>query len=410
MMPIFLKNQRKVPYFSEPPTGLAFEKIPPISAKDEARILNVYFTEINKNFGLSLDCNPDCTRSADPMAVAGSGRVILIGASHMHRTSAGVAAAGGEVIDLAAPGWAPGKESCQKLAECLTGLQPNSKDTVVLDIWSNSSVMGTDEFGLPCRAVKQHGTYHIVGHLQAAPRTVFQKGCEDARQILAAAGAAAKILVAPFPRYIRERCCPDPLHITNYGTEEYEEEFAKVIDTVESVLVTSDCSLLKLDDVFSNADTNLSGLCTADGAPVWSAGDPVHLSKTAYGELGAYIAAAAGGCDPGRQLFRPRLESIIPTNAAGSIGKGVRGNFSTPLWVTGQAGRMGPGRSWGRGRGRGRPGQYVWIRGTTDRGGSGDPFRSLRGGNVHKPPRERFQRGYLSRSGGGGGRPGRARW
>jgi hypothetical protein len=114
MMPIFLKNQRKVPYLLEPPTGLAFKKIPPISA-----------------------------------------------------------------FDLAAPGWAPGRDSCQNLAECLTRLKLNSKDTVVLDIWSNSSVMGTDEFGLPCRAVKQHGTYHIVGHLQAAPRTVFQKGMDD---------------------------------------------------------------------------------------------------------------------------------------------------------------------------------------------------------------------------------------
>jgi hypothetical protein len=166
--------------------------------------------------------------------------------------------------------------------------------------------------------------------------------------------------VAPFARYITGKCCLDPMHITNYG-----EEFFKVIDIVESVLATVDCSLLKLGDVFSNVDNNLSELCTADDAPVWSAGDPVHLSKAAYGELGAYIAATAGGCDTGRQLFRPRLESIIPTNAAGSIGKGVRGNFSTPLWVTGQAGRAASG--WGRGRGRGRPCQYVWVQGATAR-------------------------------------------
>jgi hypothetical protein len=272
-----------------------------------------------------------------------------------------------------------------------------------MDLWSNSAVMGTDEFGMPCRAVKQHGTYHIVGHLQAAPRTVFQKGMEESRQILAAAGTAAKIFVASFARYVAGKCCMDPSHVTNFGSADYEEEFAKVNETVESVLASVDCeySLLKLGDIFSHVDTFLSELCTADGAPVWSAGDPVHLTKAAYEEIGAYIAASAGGCDAGRPLFRPRLESIIPTNAAGSIGKGVRGNVSTPLWVSGQVGRAAPSRI--RGRGRGRPGHYVWVRGDV-----GDPIRSIRGGSVHKPSRGHFPFSYQNR--GRGARRGGGRW
>ncbi len=112
--------------------------------------------------------------------------------------------------------------------------------------------MGTDEFGLPCRAVKQNGTYHIVGHLQATPKTVFQKGMDESRQILAAACPAAKIFVAPFARYVAGKCCQDPSHITNYGTEDYEEEFSKVTVLVESVLMTVDGEslLLKLGIFF----------------------------------------------------------------------------------------------------------------------------------------------------------------
>jgi len=48
---------------------------------------------------------------------------------------------------------------------------------------SNSAVpvMGTDEFGMPCRSSKICGKYHIIGHLQAATRTVFQDGFNEIR-------------------------------------------------------------------------------------------------------------------------------------------------------------------------------------------------------------------------------------
>ena len=62
------------------------------------------------------------------MNMAGVGKVVLIGASHMSRTASKVAATGGEDIHLAAPSWSPGRESCKKLADCVSGLKLDSRD------------------------------------------------------------------------------------------------------------------------------------------------------------------------------------------------------------------------------------------------------------------------------------------
>jgi len=70
--------------------------IEPISETTEKKISTCFLEEINTNFGLNLDTEPD------PMTMTGTGRVVIVGASHMSRTAAADAAAaagGGKVID-----------------------------------------------------------------------------------------------------------------------------------------------------------------------------------------------------------------------------------------------------------------------------------------------------------------------
>jgi hypothetical protein len=130
--------------------------------------------------------------------------------------------------------------------------------------------MGTDEYGLPCRAVKIGGYYHIVGHLQAAPKTVFQNGFNEVCHVLAATGTARKILVSPFARYVVGKCCDDPGHITDFGSEEYEDEFVHASDAAEATAVSYDgeFSMLWLGNLFFNVDSPISELCTAEGSLV----------------------------------------------------------------------------------------------------------------------------------------------
>ena len=218
------------------------------------------------------------------MAVTGSGRVVIVGASHMSRTAAAVAAAGGEVIDATSPGWSPNSESCKKISNFVRNLGLMEDDTIVIDIWSNSAFMGTDEFGIPCRATKIDGRYHVLGHLQAAPRTVFQTGFNEARTVLDAAGRATKILIEPFPRYITGKGCPDPTHLTNFGHANYEDEFHRAADTVKAVAATleDEFLILRLSEIFTGGDSSLAGLQTAEGGPLSASNDPVHLTHEAH--------------------------------------------------------------------------------------------------------------------------------
>jgi hypothetical protein len=315
------------------------------------------------------------------MTVTDSGRVVLVGASHMSRTAAAVAAAGGDVIDASSPGWTPSKESCKKLANFVKNLSLKECDTLLIDIWSNMAFMGTDEYGIPSRASKSGGRYHIIGSLQAAPRTVFQNGLNEVGPVLDAAGTAAIVLMEPIPRYIVGKCCSEPTHVSNYGSSDYEGEFHRAADTAESVAATldSDYSMLRLSDLFTGIESSLSGLQTAEGGPLWTAQDPVHMTPAAYSELGAAIVASYGGCEVGRPSKRPRLESIVPAHPRGRGGCGFRGNVTPPAWVIGMASDSG-GRSGYGHRALRRPfGSRTWHARGPYRGFTRAPIRGRYG-------------------------------
>jgi len=356
-------------------------KIEPLSEIQEKKILSCLLQEINTNFGLSLDTDPDYSRTSDPMAVTDSGRVVLVGASHMSRTAAAVAAAGGDVVDASSPGWTPSKDSCKKLANFVRNLALKECDTLLIDIWSNMAFMGTDEYGIPNRATKIGGRYHIVGHLQAAPRTVFQNGLNEVGPVLEAAGRAAIVLIEPFPRYVVGKCCSESAHVSNYGANDYEGEFHRAADTAEAVAASleSEYSMLRLSDVFTGIDSSLSGLQTAEGGPLWAATDPVHLTPAAYSELGAAVVASYGGGETGRPSKRPRLESIVPAHPRGRGGCGFQGNITPPAWVSGLASVRGGIPSYGH-RSLRRPfGSRSWRSGGPYRGFTRTPSRGRYG-------------------------------
>ena len=191
------------------------------------------------------------------------------------------------------------------------------------------------------------------------------------------------ILIAPIPRYIVAKCCTDPSHISNFGKDDYEDEFYRASDLAENVAGSAgiDFSYLRINEIFGCPDSSLSELRTAGGGSVWQSEDPVHLSADAYKEMGSAILTTNGaGETPARPAKRPRLESVIPSHFSGVGGRGIRGNVRAPLWISGQASLPPPasvwrgqrmfsrpfrGRGWGPGRVYGVPGggRGGWARG-----------------------------------------------
>jgi hypothetical protein len=384
VMPTSFRNHRKRPLTSDPFTQPIPVLVPPVDEEKEGLILRALIKELNDIYGLNLDPNPDTGRLADPTHQHDLNRTVLIGASHMTRIKGELEAAGFTVHGHCIPGWTPTKESANEIAKFCTSLKVGAGDLVAIDVWANICVMGTDENGLPCRAMKTSGDgrYHLPGELQAAPRTCLNAILKDMHPVLDAAAGATVVLLAPIPRYVDVGCCSDPAHITNRGTQDLKTELVKVADTAAAVAGSdpkaADLKFMRISSVFLNSSSDPSEWRTASGQRVWH--DAVHLTAEAYQMIGTAIMAV-GEEEDSSKAKRRRLESVVPAAAGNNISR--RGTVQLPAWVSGQAAR-GERGSW-RGRGRGaRTGDSRGRGGTArggfwNRGGFGSSGRCMRG-------------------------------
>jgi hypothetical protein len=377
MMPTSLRNPRKRPLTSDPFNRQVPSTIMAVDEGTEAKLIESLFSELNDCYGLQLDVNPDNSRGGVPAADHGQRRTVTVGASHMTRIQTAMADRGAQVTNLSTPGWTGTKSNLQKVAAFIKDMALTDNDSVVMDLWSNVAYMGTDEYGLPIRSVKctGDGKYHLMGQLQAAPRTVFSAVLADAAEILESSGCARVVVVAPFARYVSGKCCSNPLHITNFGTDSLSSEMYKAADAADAAIAAdTKCEsvlVYHMMDTFMGSDSDLSEVTTLAGTSVWRDGDPVHLSDGAYADIAAAILKLVEDSEGQNTAKRPRLASVVPSIPGSS--RGGQAPIRPPLWVSGIATRSRPsgggrrpyggrgGRS-GRGGRRGGGGDGRWAK------------------------------------------------
>ena len=388
MMPISLTNKRKVPVTSEPVAGTLPNHILPVPPPLERELIHELLKEVNSAFGLTLDTMPDTARGIAPPPSLDERRMVIVGASHMSRIADTMVVRGENAESISTPGWVPTSENIEKAASYVAGLKLSNKDKLVIDLWSNSAYLGTDELGLPSKPFKGvlDGKYHILGQLQSAPKPVYQKILKDSSDLLSAAGEAEVLFVLPLPRYISAKCCSDSSHLTNFGEDDLICEMLRAEEIVTSLVYSLGNPRYKVFSFIEKygIDKDPSSMVTMGGLPVWAEGDGVHLSETAYEEMGSLLAASE---EPSESLTgkRPRLESVVP----GRVAKRHRGGTINPSpWVMGNTPSETPrgggrGRSWYGGRGgiRGRGGRALRGAGPSYRAG----WRGSRGRAGRRP-------------------------
>jgi hypothetical protein len=390
MLPTNTKNNRKRPFLSRPPSGGLPATVPAFGEHSERMVVEAMLGEVNDFFGLGLDISPNLDRSADPGASPDKGRVVFVGSSHMVRVAREMRKAGSEVVDLSVPGWVPNKDSITLLASKLARLNLTSEDCVVMDIWSNSVYLGSDENGYPVKPQRSEsdGKYHIVGDLQVAHKGVFQRILQDCMPIIDAAAVAMSILVVPLPRYVAGKCCQEEGHITNFGQHDYLDEVGKYVKVIqEGTAGLLSLGKVRLFSPFELANTDFVDTVTELLEPEqWV--DTVHLTSRMYGKVAIdLLQFKAGMVEGGPPSKRQRLSSVAPP--AMPPPRGGRA-VTLPGWVLGK----GPTPS-GRGRGGWRPYAGGRNRGGGGRGGGG------RGGYYGRRPYARSSGGYRGRRGGG---------
>ena len=131
---------------------------------------------------------------------------------------------GEQVLYFSLPTQMALKASVDSIARKLDDMMLTKRDALIVDIFSSSCLMGSDETGMPVAPFQSEpGKYHIPGCLEIAPEGVLKRRFSAVRPILEAAGDAVKVCLLPIPRYVKSSCCGDAKHIINLMEDDFED-------------------------------------------------------------------------------------------------------------------------------------------------------------------------------------------
>ncbi len=296
-LPSSAVNPRRRPYRSPSVAPSLPDRLPPLGEKDEEKIVKAILTGISEQYGIGVNLNPSLERGLlTPVSDTVTGRVIVVGASHMCRM---IDSASLDFISLAHSGFKPTNDGIDNVVKKIEKLGVNASDTVVLDLISNVAYMGTDKDGLPTPSIRGgDGRYHVTGTLTTAPPTTLKKNLECCNLIADNIRMANVILICPVPRYVSEKCCNNPAHIENHSNADFDEEISEYQEQHRRVLVGwatargLDFSVMDPTAIVNPTEPLLRNRTTSGGDSIWCSGDPVHLSRGAYEDLAMAVQEA----------------------------------------------------------------------------------------------------------------------
>jgi hypothetical protein len=131
--------------------------------------------------------------------------LFMFGASHTRRMTDSDTASRIKLVQ-GLPRWTSDGSMLTECVQILTQAELTSIDCVFLDIFSNTTYLGTDERGLPAEPQQdEEGGWHLPGTLDVAPARALRRMVRMATELAIAAGPALVIVCLPLPRYVLQR-------------------------------------------------------------------------------------------------------------------------------------------------------------------------------------------------------------
>ena len=321
--------------------------------------LSTLLQELNLEFALQLDISPKVDRLPPTTEVSSSRTLIFGGGSHAGRLALAVGAIYPEVVDLTAGGWKLSEKSAEDLAfdleNVLDDLDP-ADVTFLLHMFDNSIYRGNVD-GHQVEPVKLDGGYHIPGNLEVVDSKLVKELFETAMPVFKAARGAEILIVGPLQRYVVQKCCGNPGHITNFADPDYGTEIASAMKEVGIHLWNlihtrwiKAVKILNLAVLMGIASGNAAG--NNDRTSSWGR-NPVHPLDTAYATMAKKIleevneevvvnsrrsqaqqAAADGSTKTRRECWTEAAPTVASRTGKWSHGSkygGGRGNSSATL-------------------------------------------------------------------------------
>jgi hypothetical protein len=349
-LPIGIRNSRKGFFNAGKLTGLP-NSLQGLGAQEEQGILRCLAEETNKYYCLNIDENVVVSRGTGaPENDANTGRVFLVGSSHLHRIATSPAAAKIPKLVSDMPRWATDGSALSSVAEMLSTAEIKENDLVILDLFSNMIFSGSDDLGNPQPAFKEGGKFHLTGYVDISPTPKVRRMAASAGKLAESAGRGKIVFVLPLPRYVVEGCCKNEDHCANRLHADYEEVLRSASTTVEAAITremaATNISFTIWDPTSTFAGDTLRGLRSGNGASIWRGDDPMHLTDAAYADQGGAMAAMAGGSGQTDEMTtRKRLASIIYEDIRPAT-RGGRGGQAPGLPARQQPPPRGRERGW----------------------------------------------------------------
>jgi hypothetical protein len=129
-----------------------------------------------------------------------------------------------------------------------------------------------------------------------ANKTAFRELFSLATQIIRSANGKLVILMIPLPRYLIEKCCSDPSHITNKDSSDYEQIMREALTAIGTWMKAM-AEMKRLKNVVLFNPMEPLGLIDDDFdkdriLQLWGA-DPVHPTEDAYSLIAEHLLAFA---------------------------------------------------------------------------------------------------------------------
>jgi hypothetical protein len=399
-MPHSMYTLDKVPFVSPGWEDVATH-LPTLKKEDESKLLGVLIEELNCKFALQLDPDP----LTDRYGQEASGlhdhtdmlNVVFAGGSHSSRMLDQVSDPNTKLLDCTVPGFRLTERSVAEMAKDIKEIASElpAKSTVfIMQLFDNSVYYGCREEGemlLPKKGTDR--AYHVEGALKIVKKSTFRDLFNLALTVIKEAGDITVFLTVPLPRYLLEKCCSDPSHISNKYEADYESSMREALADI-ATWMKSMSEMRRLKNVVIYNPMEPLGLLDdeADEEQIlrlWGP-DPVHPTEAAYRAISNHLSEAIA-CHMAAAKTR-EAAAEEPKAPAAPKQKPVR----REAWISGTepvAKRQATTNSYlARGPGHSRP----YYQGTREARG--------RGGNQFPRP---WKRGFRGGRGRGGGRRGR---
>jgi len=229
----------------------------------QVELLGAMAGVLHRDFGIPVGVGD---RSENTNSNAGAqekpSKLVLIGASNLHRVANNLQQLGWEVLDLTVPGWVATPAKVEEMRERVQQLELDKDTVVVFDLFGNSVYRFESYDGSVLTPMKVGGGYHLAGDVKVCTDSILGKQVDTVLPLLEAVDVPLTVVIPPQPRYLHNGCCLAEDHCTNMKKPGYAEKLMGEVLHLRDVLKRK--LVGKLDGKFWLTDSCMASTVASD--------------------------------------------------------------------------------------------------------------------------------------------------